>query len=120
MSQLTIISWAGMRGVVSLAAAVALLQDFPGRDPIVFLAFRAILVTLVLQGTTLGWLIRVLRVAEPADEGARALSQGETFDARKLHARARLELDLVHATRRAVLDRDHLLDGEELTSRRTA
>ncbi|RYC33025.1 Na+/H+ antiporter [Lichenibacterium minor] len=69
-SHLAVISWAGMRGVVSLAAALALPVEFPGRDLIIFLAFCAILVTLVLQGTTLGWVIRRLGVVEgPAEEG---------------------------------------------------
>lgn len=63
-SHLAVVSWAGMRGVVSLAAALALPQGFPGRDLIVFLAFGAIFATLVLQGTTLGWLIRKLDVTE--------------------------------------------------------
>jgi CPA1 family monovalent cation:H+ antiporter len=69
MAQLTVLSWAGMRGVVSLAAAIALPLDFPERELIVFLAFCAILATLVLQGTTLGWLIRRLGLvqAAPAD-----------------------------------------------------
>ena len=49
----TVLAWAGMRGVVSLAAALALPAQFPERDIIVFLAFCAILATLVLQGTTL-------------------------------------------------------------------
>jgi CPA1 family monovalent cation:H+ antiporter len=60
----TIISWAGMRGVVSLAAALALPVTFPERDLIVFLAFCAILATLVVQGTTLEWLIRRLGAEE--------------------------------------------------------
>lgn len=60
-----ILSWAGMRGVVSLAAALALPASFPGRDLIVLLAFCAILATLVVQGTTLGWLIDRLGVTEP-------------------------------------------------------
>lgn len=64
-SQLTVLSWAGMRGVVSLAAALALPAKFPGRDLIVFLAFCSIFATLVLQGTTLGWLVRRLGVVEP-------------------------------------------------------
>ncbi len=55
---LVIISWAGMRGVVSLAAAIALPLNFPERDLIIFLAFCAILATLVVQGTTLEWLIK--------------------------------------------------------------
>lgn len=65
----TIISWAGMRGVVSLAAALALPEDFPYRDLIVFLAFAAILATLVVQGTTLEWLICRLGVTLPAHDG---------------------------------------------------
>jgi monovalent cation/hydrogen antiporter len=60
------VSWAGMRGAVSLAAALALPlttdsdQPFPGRDLIVFLTFSVILATLVGQGLTLPFLIRVL------------------------------------------------------------
>ncbi|HEV7265165.1 MAG TPA: Na+/H+ antiporter [Falsiroseomonas sp.] len=61
---LVVISWSGMRGVVSLAAALALPLDFPERDLLVFLAFCAILATLVLQGTTLAWVIRRLGVEE--------------------------------------------------------
>ena len=61
---------AGMRGVIALAAAMALPQTladggtFPQRNLIIFLAFSAILVTLVLQGTTLPWVVRWLGVAE--------------------------------------------------------
>jgi len=80
-SHLTVISWAGMRGVVSLAAALALPTGFPGRDLIIFLAFCAILVTLVLQGTTLGWVILKLGVvgaseAHAADQEARVRRAG--------------------------------------------
>ncbi|HUP53937.1 MAG TPA: Na+/H+ antiporter [Methylomirabilota bacterium] len=57
-----IVSWAGMRGVVSLAAAFALPPDFPSRDLILFLTFCVILATLVGQGLTLPWLIRHLGV----------------------------------------------------------
>ncbi len=66
VAQLTVLSWAGMRGVVSLAAAIALPLDFPERELIVFLAFCAILATLVVQGTTLGWVIRRLGLVQPA------------------------------------------------------
>ncbi len=61
-------AWSGMRGAVSLAAALAvpLATDagdaFPGRDLILFLTFSAILGTLVLQGLTLGPLIGWLRL----------------------------------------------------------
>jgi NhaP-type Na+/H+ or K+/H+ antiporter len=57
-----IIGWAGMRGVVTLAAALALPVDFPGRDPILVAAFAVILFTVLIQGTTLGPLIRRLRL----------------------------------------------------------
>jgi len=64
-----VLGWTGMRGVVSLAAALALptvLKDgspFPHRNMIVFLTFCVILVTLVLQGLTLPPLIRLLGLA---------------------------------------------------------
>jgi CPA1 family monovalent cation:H+ antiporter len=69
----TMIGWTGMRGVVSLAAALALPmtieneKPFPGRDLIQFLTFVVILVTLVLQGLTLPALIRWLGIE---DDGA--------------------------------------------------
>jgi CPA1 family monovalent cation:H+ antiporter len=64
---LFILSWAGMRGSVSLAAALALPVDFPARDLIVFAAFVVILVTLVGQGLSLPFVIRRLHL--PADTG---------------------------------------------------
>ena len=80
----TVISWAGMRGVVSMAAALALPGNFPGRDTIVFLAFCSIFATLVVQGTTLGWLVRKLDVVEPehaAPEPEEAKARSEIADA---------------------------------------
>jgi monovalent cation/hydrogen antiporter len=69
-----VIGWAGMRGSVSLAAALALpLQTdagaaFPARDLIILLAYVVILVTLVGQGLTLGPLIAKLGVADDGTE----------------------------------------------------
>jgi monovalent cation/hydrogen antiporter len=62
-----IVAWAGMRGVVSLAAALALPLDLPQRDLLIFLTFAVILATLVGQGLTLPLLIRKLGIA--ADGG---------------------------------------------------
>ncbi|MEO7990003.1 MAG: Na+/H+ antiporter [Chryseolinea sp.] len=62
-----IFGWAGMRGVVSLAAALSiplLAQEghaFPYRNLILFITFIVILVTLVVQGLTLPWLIRKVK-----------------------------------------------------------
>ena len=59
-----VIAWAGIRGAVSLAAALALPSDLPGRDIIVFVTFAVILGTLVGQGLTLPLLIRGLGVED--------------------------------------------------------
>jgi CPA1 family monovalent cation:H+ antiporter len=55
-----IMSWAGLRGVVSLAAALSLPEGFPGRDFILAVTFAVILVTVLVQGTTLAPLVRLL------------------------------------------------------------
>jgi CPA1 family monovalent cation:H+ antiporter len=71
---LVVASWAGMRGVVSLAAALAIPlstvdgKEFPDRHIILFLTFFVIFVTLVLQGLSLPWLARKLNVEEPDHE----------------------------------------------------
>ena len=83
----TVISWAGMRGVVSLAAALALPEAFPQRDLIVFLAFTGILATLVLQGTTLEWVILRLGVTLPQHDGG---INPEEAEGRRLAAAAAL------------------------------
>jgi CPA1 family monovalent cation:H+ antiporter len=55
-----VMSWAGMRGMVSIAAALALPDNFPGRDFILASAFAVVLVTVLVQGSTLAPLIRVV------------------------------------------------------------
>lgn len=59
---LVIVGWAGMRGVVTLAAALALPLSFPGRDAILVASFGVILFTVLVQGTTLGPLIARLGI----------------------------------------------------------
>lgn len=77
-----LLGWTGMRGVVSLAAALAIPvtmdngQVFPQRDLILFITFEAILLTLVVQGLTLPYLIKRTRfleefTEEPDEEQAR-------------------------------------------------
>jgi monovalent cation/hydrogen antiporter len=85
--QIFIVGWTGMRGVISLAAAIALPHTlangapFEQRQLIIFLAFSVILVTLVLQGLTLPPLIRALGLAGAAgrnieeEEARRAILQ---------------------------------------------
>ena len=60
---IVVLAWVGMRGAVSLAAALALpaaSPELPARDLIVFLVYGVILVSLLLEGATLGPMIRVL------------------------------------------------------------
>lgn len=65
-----VFGWAGMRGVVSLAAALSIPlltdegQPFPYRNLILFITFVVILVTLVFQGLTLPWLIRKMNLTD--------------------------------------------------------
>ena len=94
-------AWSGMRGAVSLAAALALPLDFPQRDLIVFLTFSVILFTLVVQGLTLPALIRRLGVK---DDGAEE----------------REELTARRAAVDAALDRVDELEGEDWTREDTA
>jgi CPA1 family monovalent cation:H+ antiporter len=61
-SHLWIIGWTGMRGVVSLAAALALPIGFSHRELIIFVVFCVILGTLVLQSLSLPWMIRKLKI----------------------------------------------------------
>ncbi len=76
LSNVAVLGWCGMRGVVSLAAALAIPRfladgkDFPQRDLTLFFTFVVILVTLVGQGLTLPWLIRKLRVGSGDTEEA--------------------------------------------------
>jgi CPA1 family monovalent cation:H+ antiporter len=60
----TVMSWAGMRGVVTLAVALTVPETMPGRDLMLVAAFAAILVTVLLQGTTLGLVIRAARLSD--------------------------------------------------------
>jgi monovalent cation/hydrogen antiporter len=59
-----VVSWSGMRGLVTLATAFALPDEFPGRDLIVLCAFCVVLGTLVIQGLTLGPLLRWLQLKD--------------------------------------------------------
>jgi monovalent cation/hydrogen antiporter len=90
--QIFVVGWTGMRGVISLAAAIALPQTlangtpFVQRSMIIFLAFSVILVTLVLQGLTLPPLIRALGLAGgglPHVDGHHDAHQDEEKEARR-------------------------------------
>jgi CPA1 family monovalent cation:H+ antiporter len=72
-----VISWSGMRGIVSLAAALALPPAFPFRDLIVLVAFAVVLGTLVIQGLTLKPLLRALDLRDGDPVGQEVQSARE-------------------------------------------
>lgn len=82
-----IISWAGMRGVVSLATALSIplvMADgsaFPQRNLIIFITFVVIFITLVFQGLTLPWVVKMVKIRE-IDERLSAEEQQEAVQLR--------------------------------------
>lgn len=91
-----IMSWAGMRGVVSLAAALSLPDGFSGRDFILATTFLVILVTVLVQGATLAPLILMLGLSEFILKQPDTLSEDE---ARARVAEAQLRAVEVEADR---------------------
>ncbi len=88
-AQVFVLAWAGMRGVVSLAAAFAVPMTtlsgapLPGRPHIVFLTFVVVIGTLLLHGLTLPWVIRALGVqGDDAQRDALALANAQDRAAR--------------------------------------
>ncbi|CAN7743334.1 Na+/H+ antiporter [Caballeronia sp. LjRoot31] len=75
----TITSWAGMRGVVTLAVALSLPETLPGRDLILVASFAVILVTVLLQGATIGVLIEWINPDRSPDAGAQHLTEPQAW-----------------------------------------
>jgi Na+/H+ antiporter len=126
-----VVAWTGMRGVLSLAAALAL-PPFSFRDLVVFLTFCVILVSLVLQGLSLPLLLRWLRVGDDGgelreEEKARFLAIDAAFSrleelsqepwvraemtdyVRRLYEKRRV----ITATRFGRVDHEHGSDGHQ-------
>jgi monovalent cation/hydrogen antiporter len=79
----TVLSWAGMRGVVTLAVALSVPAGVQDRDVLLVTAFAVILITVLLQGTTLGLVIQWLRPPEDGSVSAPLnMSQAEVAMAR--------------------------------------
>jgi CPA1 family monovalent cation:H+ antiporter len=104
-AQVFVVAWAGMRGVVSLAAAFGVPlttmsgAPFPGRPQLVFLTFVVVIGTLLLHGLTLPWLIRRLGV-QGDDARTDAIASAAAQD---------------KAARAAAERLDEVLAGEEVT-----
>jgi Na+/H+ antiporter len=111
--QAIVLGWSGLRGVLTLAAALSLPETtasgapFPHRDMILFLAFSVILVTLVGQGLTLPWITRTLGVCAATNTGAEerdarramtlaAIAEVETLRDTRLEASHQRALELLY------------------------
>ena len=114
-----VVSWAGLRGVVSLAAALALPVDFPERNLILLLTFAVILATLVGQGLTLPLLLRRFRLSDDGREEREDTLARSTATAAGLEALERLRpkwkdhLPLLDRLESGLRDRDQHLPTED-------
>jgi CPA1 family monovalent cation:H+ antiporter len=92
-----VLSWAGMRGVVSLAAAFAIPfaddagRPFPARDLILFLTFTTVLATLLVQGLTFPPLIRMLGIGSAREQYTDTVAEANAQHAAANAALRRLE-----------------------------
>ena len=84
LRQATVLGWAGMRGVVTLAVALSLPPSMPYRDLMLVCAFAVIFATVIAQGTSLGWIIRYV---DPVDKEPPAKMDLGTAEAQVARAR---------------------------------
>ncbi|MGY3132016.1 Na+/H+ antiporter [Bradyrhizobium sp. USDA 4503] len=115
-----IVSWCGMRGIVTLAAAFALPEWFPYRDLILLTAFAVVLGSLVIQGLTLRPLILALNFADDDPVGREAAhARGVVFRAAldEIDADPSEEAEILRLEYRAVLLRAENDPDGGLTSR---
>lgn len=89
-SFVAVVSWAGMRGVVTLAAALALPEEVPFRDLLTLIAFFVVVVSILLNGSTLPWLVHRLKL-KPPDAAEDALQEAALLDEARKAGLERLE-----------------------------
>jgi CPA1 family monovalent cation:H+ antiporter len=119
-----IASWSGLRGAVSLAAALAIPVSIAGGAPlahrhlVIFLTFSVILVTLVAGGLTLPWIVKVLSVPEDASEeddelrdGLLGMSEAALKELETIEAEGKLDKEAAARLRRRYEHRRHDLDS---------
>jgi CPA1 family monovalent cation:H+ antiporter len=110
-----VMAWCGMRGIVSIAAALALPEDFPYRDLILLTAFAVVLATLVVQGLTLRWVLVWLGVEDDgAVEREAALAREATCQAALTVLRAAPSGEAAALLRRDYAARLNPVPGEPL------
>lgn len=115
-----IVAWAGMRGAISLAAVLAVpvlpffVDGINPKDLLIFLVFSVIAATLLLQGLTLPWIIKLT--------GARKFGQKETYDEHVSELNARIKmikavLQWLKEYKEEIQDNSKLLDETKLRIR---
>jgi len=97
-SNSAILGWTGMRGVVTLAAAYLIPQSAPHREVLLLIAFTVVAGTLFLQGLTLPWLARRLRVPspDPAEDALARATVLQQAGKAGLEALEKMEYDDAH------------------------
>jgi Na+/H+ antiporter len=99
-----VLSWAGMRGVVTLAAGFALVgQGAQHGEVLLIVAFAVVAGTLLVQGSTLPWVVRWLKVEGP-DRAQDALQQALVLQKAVEAGRERLEKDITDDTPKDVVE----------------
>ena len=101
------LGWAGMRGVVTLAAAFVIPPETPHREVLLLIAFTVTAGTLFIQGLSLPWVARRLKVPSP-DPGADALARANLLHQASLAGLAKLdelEEDDPHSVTETIRDR---------------
>lgn len=109
-----VVAWAGMRGVVTLAAVFVLPSDTPHREVLVLIALVVVAGTLLINGATLPWVVRRLGVVGPSFTDD-ALQEAETYQRAASAGLARLDEivgaddppEVVQQLRQRILDRAH-------------
>lgn len=100
----SLIVWAGMRGAVTLAAAQTLPVDTPHRSLLILIAFIVAVGTLVLQGSTVGWLTKKLSLAGSKDDNGTNDELAELNELLRQAATAALEKPNLHRPNGAPFD----------------
>ena len=100
-----VLTWGGLRGALSMVLALALPYDFPHRDQLITMTFGVVLLSLVVQGTTMSWLLRRLDIVQE-HEGPAVLD----------HVRNDLRLVDVEMSELDALRREHAAHPDVLAS----
>jgi monovalent cation/hydrogen antiporter len=118
LRQVVVVGWLGMRGVVSLAAALALPVGLVAREPVIFLTFEVVLVTLLVEGLGLPFVVNRLGITDDGDHGQQHQRASRAMIQAGLDHLTTLEIDqdgpnIIAFMRKRLTKQLSLLDGQE-------